>query len=245
MKTFKEFIGYKPTHMIEMADETGILPPQAHSKQSEWVKFYKDTDSKKLLLKDIGSQHLRLYRIGNINFFLTDEGDNYKGQIELSINHGVGTVSSSHSSLDRGFYNIIFTSLLATGLVSQILSDKDLSTNAISSYEKLSRNSRLVVRVFNPRTSEYLEFNKDNITANSYNRISITEKEPGNIVEHFNEYYSRVQTIYREEFNNYNSSMDNYLFCENYEPWYEEAMERGANGERYWEDSEFKTKYGW
>jgi hypothetical protein len=249
MITFNEFI-----NLGEMARETGETSLNTNSKEREWNKFYKNTEFKKLILKDIGANHLKLYRVANINFYLTDENDEYKGQIELDINNKVGIISNSHSSLERGFYNIMFTSLLGSGLVTQIISDEELTTNAINSYEKLNRNGSLVIQVYTP-DKKYLEFTRENLKQNVLNRISVTERELGEASRVFEDYYSRIYKLkdpdvlhesgYRSSYLKYCSSLDNFLFCENYEPWYEEAMERSAKGERYWEDPEFKLKYGW
>jgi hypothetical protein len=216
MKLFRQFI-------IEMATVSAIYPKGSRSKKYDWDKFDKNGELTRLLLRDIGSLHYKLYRTGNSSFYLTDKDDEYLGQLEGTTSNGALSISNSSTNLEKGFYNIMFTSILGTEAFSEIRSDNDLSINAINSYGRLSINGRLLIQVYNPDTKEYLPFSKDNLLAKSSNIVSVKEKEIGTIHEHFIEYYKRIHridmgspSILNKEFNTNNPFVDNYLFCENF-----------------------------
>jgi hypothetical protein len=221
MKTFEKFIR-------EMALERGVHHQNAYSRKFEWDRDKEEYKNKGLLFlerKDIGSQHLRLYRLGTSQFFLTDEQDEYKGHIEATLNNGIAKIGNSNSNIRRGFYNIIFTTMLSLDDISEIRSDHLLSTNAINSYEKLLVNSSLALQVYNPINFKYYPFSREELLKLPKNVVSIKEKH--SLSEHFGEYYSRIyssETIngveiptgYSTEFKNYGSGIDNFLFCEYY-----------------------------
>ena len=225
MKSFKEFLNNTQI-LQEMGIISGDNDYNNYSKEYDWNKFYKGKEVPILLLKDIGSNHLRLYLVGNSHFYLADGNNNYKGQLELVINNHIGTIQSSNSVLERGFYNIMFTSIFATGLVKEILSDINLSTQAIKSYDKLYINGYLDIQVYNTKNNTYYPFSIDTFKSNTYNVISIREKQYNSIKEHFEEYYKRINSIevlesgnivnfsFRTEFLKNSTSLDNYLFCE-------------------------------
>lgn len=212
----------------EMGVLSGTNDYNSYSKEFDWDNFYKGTDKPNLLLKDIGSNHLRLYLVGKSHFYLTNEDNEYKGQIELVITNGIGTIKSSNSKIDRGFYNIVFTSIFATGLVKEILSDTSLSIQAVKSYEKLCVNGYLTIQIYNPSNKIYYPFSIDKFKDNIYNVVSIKEKQELSIKEHFNEYYKRINSVellesgdivnfsFRSEFIKYSKALDNYLFCESF-----------------------------
>lgn len=216
MKSFKQF-------MSEMAYISATYPKGSKSKKYDWDKFDKNNELTRLMLRDIGSLHYKLYRTGNNSFYLTDKNDEYLGQLEGSTSNGILSISNSSTNLEKGFYNIMFTSILGTQVFSEIRSDNNLSSNAINSYGRLSINGMLLIQVYEPDTKEYLPFSKDNLLAKYSNIVSVKEKQLGSIHEHFIEYYKRIHHIdmgspgmLNKEFNTNDPFVDNYLFCENF-----------------------------
>jgi hypothetical protein len=127
----------------------------------------------------------------------------------------------------------MFSSIFATGLLNEILSDRSLSSQAINSYGKLSVNSNLSIMIYNQNNNKYIPFSVDNYLKDISNVVSV--KELHNIKEHFEDYYSRINSVeifeanippssynniinsgHRIEFLNYGSGLDNFLFCENF-----------------------------
>ncbi len=215
MKSFIELLK-------EMAVVSATYPKGSKSKEYDWDNYDRESEFTRLLLRDIGSLHYKLYRTGNKSFYLTTKEDEYLGQLEGNITNNTLNISNSSTKLDRGFYNIIFTSILASEICINILSDSNLSTNAIDSYSRLNVNGRLLVEVYNPVSKEYFEFSKELLLKN-HNVVSVREKNIGSIHEHFMDYYSRIHdidcgrpTMLNTEFNNNHPFVDNFLFCENY-----------------------------
>jgi hypothetical protein len=220
MKSFEEYIKY---NINEMGVVSGIHPKNSKSKEYDWIDFDKESKLTRCLLNNIGSMHYKLYRTGNSNFYLTTEGNEYLGQLEGIISDRVLNITSSNSKLSYGFYNIIFSSLLSTELITEILSDFDLSTNALNSYERLLINGRLLIQIYNPYTQSYIKFSKESFLEDINNIVSIKEKKVGSMKEHFAEYYKRIHStdygnpsVLNVEFNSYNPLVDSYLFCENF-----------------------------
>jgi hypothetical protein len=81
--------------------------------------------------------------------------------------------------------------LLLSQNIDEILSDNDLSDNALKSYSNLLNTSLISIQIYKPSTQSYIEFNKDNFLENIQNVISITKKHKDyDIKEHFNKYNS-------------------------------------------------------
>jgi hypothetical protein len=213
------------SEITEMADITGIVDPKSYNKEQEWNKNFKDTDSAVLLLDKIGANHYKLYRVGNAFFFLTNENDKYLGQLKMKVVDKVGTISTSNSKLPKGFYNIIFTSLLGSGIVNEIISGNQLSIQALKSYINLDKLKRFNIQVITH--NEYIPFSEDAIKDHYDYKISVKEKKGFSVQERFKSFYEKISEEYtingviipspsKSEFLNYNSCMDNFLFGENF-----------------------------
>lgn len=212
--SFKEF-------MKEMAVETGKMSDNYLSFENDWVKHYKSSSDKKMLMKDIGSNHYIIYRVGNSHIILADHEDNYLGYIELTkIRDHQYKIGASNSKLQGGFYNIIFTSLLSLPEYKEIFSDTQLSTQAINSYLKLNNNPRLHVQVVNNHM-EYSDFSKTNLLKDEFNRVSVTAKNVKHLEETFKDYYKKIYStdicMFKNEFNNHSRNIDIHLFCEGFD----------------------------
>lgn len=182
---------------------------------------YKNTS--KPILEKIGANHYKLYKEG-ATFFLTDEKDNYLGNIELEKVNKYHQIRASHSKLPRGFYNIMFTSILSTEKstgIKEIISDFGVSPSAISSYEKLTVNGLLNIRILSH--GNYLPFSKEEFLKDKNNVVSVTSKT--NLKEHFEDFHKRITMIdketglplaYNRMYNSYDPNCDNFLFCENF-----------------------------
>ncbi|MDD2505593.1 MAG: hypothetical protein PHF21_04945, partial [Bacilli bacterium] len=210
-------------NISEMAHISGKLMANSYSREPEWNMYYKGKH--KPILERIGSSHYKLYKIMS-NYFLTTEDDNYLGYIELENKNGKHLISSSSTLLERGFYNIMFTCILSLN-INEILSDTNLSTNAVNAYNRLFVNDYLLIRIYDPIDNKYLPFSKEILASHGSYRVSVMEKEKGSIKEHLEEYYNRIdkfddeaKTIwssYNKMYSIYHNCIDNYLFCENFD----------------------------
>lgn len=238
MKSFKQFLQ-------EMADETGKLDNKQFSKEYDWNRFYKGTDKPILILDKIGSEHYKLYRVHS-SFYLTDEDNNYKGQIELNIADNIGVIKSSNSQIAHGFYNIMFTSILGSGVVSELRSDTELSSNAIDAYIRLKTNPKLLVRILT--SNDYIELNKQELLSNYNYRVSVVEKHgKGSIKEHYNNYLERISEIdengvpsaFNRAYFEHSSGLNNYLFGEDF---INEVEIHPTLNDKIWDKNELKPE---
>ncbi len=217
MKTFSNFID-------EMAVNTGIVDKSYLSFKHEWDKNYRNLPEgniKTLLLKDIGSEHCKIYRVGSTNHVLVSQSNEYLGYIELHKLYNTYRVGGSNSVLTRGFYNVMFTSLLSLGGYDEFISDTQLSNQAIVSYEKLAINGALSLKIIDS-SGEYYTFSKDTLLSNPTNRISISSKNGKHkkyIQEVFEDYYIKISdntSSLHRAFINREDGLNNHLFCENF-----------------------------
>lgn len=213
LMSFKEF-------MNEMATETGRVSSNYLSFENDWTKHYKDSSDKKLLLKDLGGEHYKIYLVGSIHYILTNESDEYLGYLELTkIKDHQYKIGASNSKLKGGFYTIMFISLLSLHDYKEFFSDTQLSLQAIKSYENLSNNSRLKVTVVNNKI-EYSDFSRTNLLKDEYNRVSVRAKNDQHLKETFDDYYDKIYSnsvcMFKNEFNNYSADVSIHLFCEDF-----------------------------
>jgi len=178
--------------MNEMAFETGLNDKNNYQGKTDW-EFYNKPENKKFvkLLKDkIGSNKYKFYKVPGVitSYFLTDENDNYLGRIQLEVINNKGYIKTSHGSI-KNFYKIMFTLLLTE--VKEIYSDVSLSTQAIKSYEKLSKNGLYKIKIKDTDNNIH-DFDKDLLLQYPGNVVQITEKQEGFIEEHFKDYYKRI-----------------------------------------------------
>ncbi len=193
-----------------MADETG---PRTSGDQS--INFDKliSTNNQfiKLIKSNISSKHYSLYQEGNTKFYVTDEYTNYLGHIFFNKENGHLTIGDSFSKMKDGFYQFIFTTILALTNIKEIFSDNQLSTNAINAYERLNTNkhSGLILQILT--FDGYKDFDRQLLTSHYSYRVSITADK---ILEfRFAAFEKRLkQDFFLEKFNNNNAEVDTYLF---------------------------------
>jgi len=208
MKTYKNFIE-------EMAVETGINGSK--SRKYDWDNFYKDKIKELDLIKDkLGSNRFKVYKAFNV-YFLIDEKNDYKGHIELSSDKPkIYHITDSNSDIKSGFYSLMFSVLLSTKGIDEILSDNKLSTQAIKSYLKL--NNRFSKQAFNVRVkidNTYIEASKEHIL-NNRTVFSITERYEGTIKETFKDFDERFnnKSSWYHWYENNDKDLDMVLFME-------------------------------
>lgn len=204
MITFKEYLS-----TLE-AIATGIHT-EGHSREGEFTSYFRD-DYYKLLTDKISSKNYKIYYDGfkpeNRTYYLTDANDKYLGHIEM-YNSKIG---DSHSEIDKGFYNLMFTSILSIGGVNEIFSDVSLSENAINAYDRLNKSSNLKIQVL---THEgYFDFSIDKLLEKSANRVSIKLKHYDIKEEVLSEYFRRKEDYLINNRNEY--SLDMYLLGEDF-----------------------------
>jgi len=211
MITFKEF--------NEMAVDTGHNSPR--SKEDEWL-FYSSDKGKKFisLFKDkLGKDHLKIFRTNDDQkYFLIDESNKYLGHIFGQVKDKVFTIQESSSNIKKGFYNIMFRVILIEN--KEILSDSSLSSQAIKSYSKLTKDYKIQIRdkMF---SDEYFEFNKDTLMKPNLVVSVMNEHLEGTLEE----YYRRISSVQLNEdpkskgvfyldYINKKDNLDRYLYCE-------------------------------
>ena len=208
-KTFKKY--------NEMARNTGYGSYNAHSGKKDW-EFELSKNNKELLKDKLGSERYKVYKVFS-KYYLTSENDEYLGRLELTPpnNKGVSVIETSHSNIKKGFYNIMFTAILGskkTG-IKEILSDTALSNQAIKSYTKLSKLNNLKLSIYDTFSGKQ-EYDEKTLLDNENYRVSITEN--WNLEKVFEDYYNRITNGNRKrEYFERCSSLDNFLFSENWE----------------------------
>ena len=217
-----------------MARNRGQGSYNAHSGKSDW-EFELDRDTKELVKDNIGSKRYKLYKVFS-KYYLTSESDVYLGRIELTEpNKGVSVIETSHSNMRKGFYNIIFTSILGNTNIKEILSDTELSNQAIKSYSKLSRLNNIKINIWNMSQGK-MDYSEESLLSDGSFRVSITES--WNLHEVFKRYNKRYLqkdinensedkylkihiNTHRRSYLEKCSSLDNFLFSEN---WSEDVI---------------------
>jgi hypothetical protein len=200
----------------EMAMNRGSITHGADSREKEWLNT---SDNHKDLIRDrIGSNHYKVYQVGS-TYFLTTENNEYLGYIEFDITRKYHIIRMSSSNIERGFYIIMFTTILSSG-VKEIVSDSMLSTNAIKSYEKINKSkSSISLKVTDG--VNYWDFSREMLLNDDSYRVSVKEKHDLN--ELFNEYYNRIDedleyngvttpSSYKRSYENKTETCDWFLF---------------------------------
>jgi hypothetical protein len=192
-----------------MADETGI-----RTTGDQHIHFDKllaqNSNILKLIKSGISSKHYSLYMEGTTKFYVTDDKNNYVGHIFFSNEHSMIKIQDSFSKLKEGFYQLMFTSILALTNINEILSDNQLSTNAINAYERLSnKHSGLDIKILT--YDGYKPFDRKLLVSNPNYRVSVTDNK---ILEfRFKEFEKRLtQDFFLEKYNNNNPEVDTYIF---------------------------------
>lgn len=196
----------------------------ANNLKDEWKK-YKDSKFMKLLLKDIGADHYSIYKNGK-TYFLITENNKYAGYIDGDIKNNKFYIAKSSSNIKNGFYQMMFFGLFVGLKVDEILSDTNLSDNAIKSYEKLNNvgeSSPYTIKVVTE--NGYEPFNRELLLKHPNYKISVRDRR-GNLVEKHNTFVHRVYQMDEETgvpraFNvlyaRHDTSCNNFLFGESFE----------------------------
>lgn len=201
---------------------SGRMDIGVKSMQFDWDKFYKGTNNVKLIYKNLGGSHYKLYNIMS-KYFLTDRNDEYLGYIELKdISLGKVQIKSSSSNLSGGFYKIMMPLLLSLPNIEEIYSDDYISENAFKAYERLN-DGGIDIKVYSPVDGTYLDLSIDNYKLHKSNVISVSEKEnhKGGNADRITKYAGRRAKRIQEnlimgipKYNGVNDiSIDQDLFC--------------------------------
>lgn len=200
---------FKTWLLNEMALNTGINMGGL-SRESEFTSLEIPTSEFSIqIINNYSSQHYNIYKYGS-TFYLASKDNNYLGYLEVSpFSSTKGQIGASHSILKGGFYNLMFSAVLAYTEFNEIFSDTSLSSQAINSYENLNNKSHLKIRVYT--SSGYTEFSKDILLNDVNNIVSISESF--NLKEYYNK-YPRKNTYDEALFESMNPAFDEKLFCE-------------------------------
>ena len=123
----------------EMAVSSGVSNKNNFSSKDDW-DFYKTENRKFITLvqDNVTSKHWKIYKTKTI-YFLVSEYEEYLGKIDITPVGDEAIINTSHSTI-KGLYSIMFPVILKKFDV--ILSGNSLSTQAIRSYEKLSKTAK-------------------------------------------------------------------------------------------------------
>jgi hypothetical protein len=167
---------YTLYQFLSEGDISGRMDKGVKSMQSDWDRFYKGTDTTKLIYKNLGGSHYKLFNATS-KYFLTDRDNEYLGYIELNnISSGKVQIKSSSSNLSGGFYKIMFPLLLSLPNIEEIYSDDYISENAFKAYKRLN-DGGMDIRIYSPIDNKYLALSIDNYKLHKSNVISVLEKE--------------------------------------------------------------------
>jgi hypothetical protein len=218
MTKYNEFLQeFLQESLLEMAYDSGVNDQQNYSKKKDW-SFYKGRDKTQLIAKDLGGSHYKIYFSGLSSYFLTTEDDEYLGQLEGRYSENTFYISSSQSDV-KGFYQIMFISLLAKTNIKHIISDISLSTQAIGSYEKLAKNNLLKTEIL--CNNKIIPFSKEVLLSKPSCQVMVSSNT--DLQEHFYNFYNKVNMVEQETnrplahnvaFNNREKYIDNVLFGE-------------------------------
>jgi len=206
MKTFDEYMNEMATHM-------GHSPKGIFSKK----ELFNDIKNSLILIKDKLPGGYSVLK-NESDYYLT-KNDDYMGHIEYIRTGSVISINHSHSEIKRGFYELIFSSILSDRLGSigsiEILSDLSLSTQAIKSYENLNRSVsifELAVKI----GKTYHKYSTELLLSSRRAKVSIKSKH--NITEVFDEYYKKLETgLYRMDKSKTNGLFGYTLFHEGWD----------------------------
>lgn len=169
------FLEFHKQRLNEMGQTYGKVSKSYFNREDEFEQY---KESYHLIKKNINSKGMMIFSQTktSLTYFLTDKNKKYLGFVEFQPYHSnsVVKISASNSQLSGGFYNIIFSAILTFTVIEEILSDTDLSDNAMKAYENLNKQPSINVRVFDG--SEYSEFSESNFKLSSHNRVSIKSR---------------------------------------------------------------------
>jgi len=174
MIIFKEF--------NEMASDTGTAPKDIFS-----LKNKLNISNLTLVIKKLPNK-MSIYKDSNKYFLIQNK--EYKGHIEFIKMGGTIEISASHSEIKKGFYSIMFTSILSETNITEILSDTSLSTQAIKVYENLNRKLstfELGIKI----GPVYKPFDKELLLSNKHAKVSIKAKF--NFAEALDDYHRKLE----------------------------------------------------
>jgi len=208
---FKEYS--RTIEIKEMAFTSGIHDSSSFSLKSEWNSHFKKV-SKKVI-----SNLPKNYEIYNSlgYYFLTQDGE-YLGYVQLkdvsklyNIDNVFQIKSSNQTGEVKGFYNIMFSSLI-NKYKFNIISDNNLSTNAIKSYTRLNKQSKLNVQCFDQITKQIKDFDETELTKNPSLVVYISNSYE--LTEVFNDYLYRINNnkVFMNELRDRKDSLVLFLF---------------------------------
>jgi len=184
MITFKEF-------MNEMAYISGKQGNDSFSLRHDWDTHFKEKSE--LLVHKLPKNYKLYHYMGY--YFLTNKNNKYLGYIQLKevssqyrLENTYQIKSSNSTGEVKGFYNIMFTTILAKTNIEKIISDDNLSTNALNSYIRLDRESKLTINMFDKHAKDIQDFDKNEIKSNPSSIVLISEnKEIKNVFKIYEE----------------------------------------------------------
>lgn len=113
-----------------------------------------------------------LYLYNGDSYFITNDNNDYLGYLEVrDVSSGIERIAYADSNMEGGFYKTMFSTIFKFGKVKELYSDISVSENAFKAYSNLVKKKLFNIQVVTDK-GEYLPFNKKNLTADDYNRVS-------------------------------------------------------------------------
>ena len=203
-----------------MAIETGINDKNNYQGKTDWI-FYQEKDNQKflkLIKTKLSSKNYSIYETKGsyLSWFLV-KNDKYLGRIQFDIIDGNPRLLTSHGTI-KGFYQLMFAFMLTK--YDNIQSDVSLSTQAIKSYERLSKAQIFKVKIKDHQGIH--DFDKSILLKYPGSRVYIQE-EYKFLKEHFDDFDKRIQHneesgragTFKMMFSKEDSNLDLFLFG----PW--------------------------
>jgi len=203
-------------YLDEMAKNLGIGGGSGHSRKSLWVDILKNLKKDNIQpIFDKARGGERMYKWGN-TFYFTREDDSYIGFLEFKNLRGSEWQVSASDSIKKykGFYKKSFTMILALTECKAIISDDQLSDEAIKAYDNLHNDSFLKVKIIDG--NKIIDFSKKDLdhelgaTLSSKAYIKITESIA--LDEHYAEYQDRIKHQWKIHYETNSDFLDNILY---------------------------------
>lgn len=195
MRTFRDFnalntVSTLSEYLIEMARDTGINT-LGFNRGGDLEFYIENPKFIKKTYKDIGSTDYEVIQTDNYDFFLTNKNGEYLGHVELSApdKNGYCSIKSSRSKIKRGFYNLLFSVILESNDIKGVLSDSELSSQAIKSYQKLANGGYHKVHVYDKMSGKIYKFSKEKLLKPSMVALVTDDQVKGT----FERFYSALK----------------------------------------------------
>lgn len=187
----ENFSKFHIERLNEMAIDKGTHSSGGYGFKLDWESIKNNQNLIHLIKKHINSKRMNLYSNPfGTKFYLTNDSLDFLGAIELENKNKRAFIVASDSYIEKGFYNIMFSAILGLTNIEELISDYQLSSNAIKAYENLIKQGEFKIKVIDLKTYEYFDFSKEKLLSNEKLRVSVSE---GVIKEGYERFFEFVE----------------------------------------------------